>query len=86
MSKSLNFGQSWTIDQLKQEQKSSFKVMSKSTGYWFICGSAKGHVSDQVNMNSVNPGDLLVSRVTNEDGETFLLLHNIGSGEAVVEW
>ena len=83
----LSFGQSWTIDQLKKEQTSSFKVIRKETGFWFQCGAVRGHVSDKIDLSTAKPHELLVSQVTVPDtGETFLMLHKQGSGEVAVEW
>jgi len=85
MSNSLNFIQTLSITELKQQQQSSFKIMAKTNGYWFRCGSLSGHVSN-LDPKTVKPEDVLVSEVSNDAGETFWMAHKAGSAEAVVEW
>ena len=80
---SLNFLQSWTLEEFKKQQQSSFQVLKKPNGHWFRCGTASGQVSSKLDLTNVNPTELLVSRVQKPGEEDdFLLLH--GQGGTVV--
>ena len=81
----LVFLQTVSINDVKEQQKSAFQIIKKKNGgLFFKCGQLKGHVSEKININEVDPKDLVVSLVENESGQ-FWMLHNTSSGNVVLE-
>lgn len=77
MSTQLNFLETLTIEEFKSRNQASLQVMSKTTGYWFRCGSASGHVSESVT-DFKSPDELLISLVEGSDGGQFWMMHRKG--------
>lgn len=82
----LIFHKTLSIDDIKEQQKDSFRIIKRKDedSYFFRCGKLIGHVSKNVDLSNVDVNKLGVSLVENEKGE-FLLLHNIADGNIVME-
>lgn len=79
MNKPINFLETLTIEEFKSRNQASLQVMSKTTGYWFRCGSASGHVSQNITADDFkSPDQLLISLVEGSDGGQFWMMHRKG--------
>lgn len=81
----LVFHRTLSIDDVKEQQKASFKILrKKSGGLFFKCGQLVGHVSEKIDINNIDPNNLTVSLVENTDGQ-FWMLHNSSNDNVVME-